>query len=223
MNSPARSNRDRGRRQSPRFPSHTTGHACPHPAVRELRLRAQTGQSHLVEQLVRKGDVQSHRPGLPPSARVFGDAGGQERGQATCDQFPIEAVRPRFHCFGWMTRRRWRIHLSRSWKIRGVSASRKYPFHPRRYVRRSSTIFPRFCPHVRRVSRRTRSFIVTRAFLAMRMRISFPGATQKENPRNFRFRTRATALFVSLTWSRSLPYRRRSCAITRSPARWDRT
>ena len=76
-------------------------------------------------------------------------------------------------------------------------------------------------PRVRRVMSRIRSLNVSRAFGAMRR--SLP-SFEMLNPRNFRSSGRATALFASLTLSRSLLVKNRLTeAMTRSPARRLRT
>src|SRR6516162_6667955 len=86
-----------------------------------------------------------------------------------------------------------------------------------RYGRSSSISCGRLIPRVRRVLFRTCVLNLSRAFGAMRR--SLP-SFEMLNPRNLRSSGRATALFASLTFSRSLLVRNRLIeAMTRSPAR----
>ena len=103
----------------------------------------------------------------------------------------------------------------------GVWQKPKYPRHPRRYGARSLTICGRLIPRVRRVISRICALNLARAFGAMRR--SLP-SFEMLNPRNLRSSGRATALFASLTFSRSLLVRNRlTDTMTRSPARRLRT
>ena len=79
----------------------------------------------------------------------------------------------------------------------------------------------RLNPRVRRVMSRIRPLNLSSAFGAMRR--SLP-SFEMLNPRNLRSSGRATALFASLTLSRSLLVKNRLTeAMTRSPARRLRT
>jgi hypothetical protein len=90
-----------------------------------------------------------------------------------------------------------------------------------RYGFSSSISCDRLVPQVRRVISRTFILNLSRAFGAMRR--SLP-SFEMLNPRNLRSSGRATALFASLTFSRSFLIRNRLTeATTRSPARRVRT
>ena len=71
-------NRDRGRRVVPPLPSHTTGHAGPHPAVRELRSRGEPGQAEPVEVASSAARCEGRRGSCrPPAASVGRRCAGQ--------------------------------------------------------------------------------------------------------------------------------------------------
>ena len=130
-------------------------------------------------------------------------------------------LRPFCHCRQRYDRSLRRIHASRLVSTRGVWQKPKYPRHPIRYGVRSSISCGRLIPRVRRVVSRICALNLSRAFGAMRR--SLPSFAML-NPRNLRSSGRATALFASLTLSRSLLVRNRLTeAITRSPARRLRT
>src|SRR5216684_2502058 len=128
---------------------------------------------------------------------------------------------PFCHCRQRYRRSLRRIHASRLVSTRGVWQKPKYPRHPRRYGASSLTICGRLIPRVRRVMSRICALNLTRALGAMCL--SLP-SFEMLNPRNLRSSGRATALFASLTFSRSLLVRNRLTeAMTRSPARRLRT
>ncbi len=70
-------------------------------------------------------------------------------------------------------------------------------------------------PQMRRVSRRTRTFIFAIDLAAIRTATRPPLAAQKAKPRNGRFHARSTALLARLTLSRSFPNSRISESMTR--------
>src|SRR6516162_1088753 len=133
----------------------------------------------------------------------------------------LKRLGPFCHCRQRYARSLRRIHASRLVSTRGVWQKPKYPRHPRRYGARSAIICSRLTPRVRRVISRICALNLARAFGAMRR--SLPSFVMLK-PRNLRSSGRATALFASLTASRSLLVRNRlTDALTRSPARRLRT
>src|SRR5205814_2264049 len=128
----------------------------------------------------------------------------------------LKRLGPFCHCRQRYERSLRRIHASRLVSTLGVWQKPKYPRHPRRYGVRSSTNRVRLIPRVRRVLSRICTLNLSRALDAMRR--SLP-SFEMLNPRNLRSSGRATALFASLTFSRSFVVRNRLTeAITRSPA-----
>ena len=118
----------------------------------------------------------------------------------------LKRLAPFCHCRQRYERSLRRIHASRLVSTRGVWQKPKYPRHPRRYGVRSSINRIRLIPRVRRVMSRICALNLSRAFGAMRR--SLPSFAML-NPRNLRSSGRATALFASLTLSRSLSVRNR--------------
>ena len=102
---------------------HTTGHAGPHPAVRQVKLSVsrEFGKSERREESVRESDVQ--RWGV---ARCHGPSELPAVCAASCAATPrLRSSRylvvPRFHCFQTIDRSRRRIHCPSSSSTLGVS------------------------------------------------------------------------------------------------------